>query len=258
MKRIINESQLRAIVKEAVSKVLNETSHRQSTQCKPMLSEVYVSTTNKSDIVTINETNAKRLLDKHTSRGYAIISACRGRAEFGLGDTPDDTRKFNEINQKRTRELVKDIQNAGFSYTLCYGGFIENLGEEDEENVYERSVIVYATKRDGSDDVDALRNFAIEECRKFNQDSVLICLPDGKPQYIKQDGTIDFELGGEVAFNDIAQTYFTDLHKNTQSKIKPESKPTRFSFLECYIAPKPMGLSEMHIRELKGEVFLKR
>lgn len=230
-----------------IKKILNKTSHRQSPQSKPMLSEVYASTTNKSDIVTINETKAKHLLDKHTSKGYAIISAYRGHAESGLDNTPDDIR-----------ELVKDIQNNGFSYTLCYGAFIENPDEENEENVYEKSVIVYATKRDGSDDGDALRNFAIDESKKFNQDTVLISLPDAKPQYIKQDGTIDFELDGEVTFNDIAKIYFTNLHKNIHSKIKTETKQTRFSFLDCYIAPKPMGLSEMHTRQLKGEVFLKR
>lgn len=244
----VSNSKLNQIVAESINKVLNGN--------KPALSEVYVGTTNKSNIVSINETNAKRLLDRHTASGYAIISACRGRAEFNLGDSPNDTRKLAEINQKRTRDLINDIQNNGFSYTLCYGGFVENLGSEDEENVYERSVIVYATKRDGTNDAEALRGFAIEECKRFNQDSVLICMPNEKPQYIKQDGSVDFGFSGNVAFNDIAQTYFKDLHKNTQGKIKSGSKPTRFSFTECYIAPKPQGLSESHTRSLKGEVFL--
>lgn len=224
----------------------------------PRLNEVYESTNNESAIVPINETNARRLLDRHTADGYAIISACRGKSEFSLGDSVQDTQRLNSINAQRTRELINDIQKRGFSYTLSYGGFIENLGTEAEEHVYERSVIVYAQKRNGETDPRELFDFAIAECGKFNQDSVLIKMPDDTPKYYKKDGKVDYVFRGDVAFNDVAQEYFTDLHKNTEKKINLGAKPTRFSFSECYIAPKPQCYSESHVRSLKGEIFLKR
>ena len=224
----------------------------------PMLNEIYQETRNDSYPISLNETNAKRLIDRHTANGYAIISACRGGNDFGLGDSQRDKDRLAQINKERMRELIADIQKAGFSYTLSYGGFIENKGTENEEGVYERSVIVYAEKRDGSVDMNGLKDFAIAECKKFNQDNVLVVMPNEKPKYINQKGGIDFELDGQATFNDISQTYFTDLHKNTQDKIKQGSKPTRFSFNESLIAPIPQCYSERHVRSLKGEVFLLR
>lgn len=222
----------------------------------PLLTEVYGGTKNTSYPISLNETNAKRLLNRHTANGYAIISACRGRDDFNLGDTPQDRQKLANINAERTRQLIADVQKVCFSYTLAYGGFIENKGEANEEHVYERSVIVYAEKRDGKAYPQELYKFAVAECEKFNQDSVLIKMPNDKPKYVKSNGDIDFTFEGEPTFDDISQTYFTDLHKNTQGKIKNGSRPTRFIFTESFIAPKPQCYSESHIRYLKGEVFL--
>lgn len=223
----------------------------------PLLEDVYPDTTNRSNIVPLRETNARRLISRHAQKGFACISACRGLNEFGLEDTKAGRNELARINNERTRQLIDDIRKAGFSYTLSYGGFIENKGEADEESVYERSAIVYATKRDGKDYPQELFDFAVEECRKFNQDAVLVQMPNEKPRYIKQDGTTDFEFSGDLSFNDLSQEYFTDLHKNTHGKIKDGSKPTRYSYTEAYIAPKPQNFVEAHIRHLKGEVFTK-
>lgn len=224
----------------------------------PLLKEVYDSCSNNTKPISINETNAKRLLDRHTRFGYAIISASRGGGDFGLDSSiPNEDRKLREINNKRTKELVDDVRKAGFSYTLTYGGFIENKGEEDEREVYERSVVVYANKTDKTTDMDRLMDFAIEMCRKYNQDSVLIQEPNKPAVYLDKNGNVDFELGSNMSFNDASETYFTDLHKNTGGKMRKSSKPTRFSFTESYIGARPQCYSESHIRYLKGEVFLK-
>jgi hypothetical protein len=212
-------------------------------------------TKNKAKLVSINETNAKRMLDRHTAGGYVIISPCRGYAEFGL--TPGvDKEALAKINNERVKELYQEILNSGFSFTPCYGGFIENLGSEDEENVYEKSFIIYPQKRDGKDvDFEALRAFAIEMGRKFNQDSVLITEPGKNPKYITQSGDVDMEFENEPTFNDLTSEYFTDLHKNTH-KSGLNGKPTRFSFNEVYINPAPQGLSEANVRKSRGEVFI--
>lgn len=201
-----------------------------------MNNNVYESINNHSSLISLNEVKARTLIDKHSKNGYAIINACR----------------------QRTRELIADVQSHGFSYTLSYGGFIENKGEENETNVYEHSVIVYAEKRDGTINPEELFNFALEECNKFNQDSVLIKMPNDVPKYYKKDRSIDMVFPNDIKFNDLSQIYFTDLHKNTERKMKQGSKPTRFSFTESYIAPKPQCYSEGHIRYTKGERFLQR
>ena len=217
-------------------------------------------TNNKADLVSLNETNAKRLIDRHTEDGYVIISPCRGGADFGLDPKdPKQKQKLADINNKRVKELVDILKKTDFSYTPTYGGFIENKGKPDEENVYERSFVVYNHHKDGSvGDFEELRKFALDMAKKYNQDSVLIKAPNSNPQYVKQDGEIDFGFDGDVAFNDLSQEYFTDLHKNSHKTMRDGSKPTRFSFLESYINPAPQCYGERISRARMGEIFLSK
>lgn len=230
----------------------------QDTDVQELLKEI-VSINNNDRIISINETNAKRLLQRHTEHGYIIISACRGKEYFDLDLTqPKNVNKINQINNKRTQELLNDIKATGFSYTPCFGGFIENLGSDDEEQVYEKSFIVYPYKKDKTYNFTELKDFAIEMCNKYDQNSVLIKAPTENPKYYKQSGVVDMEFNGDANFNDITQEYFTDLHKNTSNKIKNGSKPTRFTFTESYIPRAPISYSERHTRFLKGEIFIGR
>lgn len=216
-------------------------------------------TCNRADLVSLNEVNARSLIDRHKADGYVIISPCRGFADFGLDETnPQDKEKLAEINHKRVKEFVDILKQTDFSYTPTYGGFIENQGTPNEENVYERSFVVYNHHKDGSvGDFGELYQFALDMARKFNQDSVLIQAPNDKPKYITKNNEIDYEFDGDVAFNDIQQKYFTDLHKNTHKGGDMSSRrPTRFSFLESYINPRPQCYGERFRRDMNGEIFL--
>lgn len=217
-------------------------------------------TSNKGDIVSLNEVNARSLIDRHTADGYVIISPCRGGADFGLDpNDPRQRERLADINHKRVKEFVDILKQTDFSYTPVYGGFIENKGKENEENVYERSFVVYNHHKDGSvGDFGELRQFALDMARKYNQDSVLIQEPNGKPQYVKQNGEVDFGFDGDIAFNDLSQEYFTDLHKNSHKTMGDDSSPTRFSFLESYINPAPQCYGERVSRARNGEIFLTR
>ena len=217
-------------------------------------------TNNKGDLVSLNEVNARSLIDRHTADGYVIISPCRGGADFGLDpNDPRQRERLADINHKRVKEFVDILKQTDFSYTPVYGGFIENKGKENEENVYERSFVVYNHHKDGSvGDFGELRQFALDMARKYNQDSVLIQEPNGKPQYVKQNGEVDFGFDGDIAFNDLSQEYFTDLHKNSHKTMGDDSSPTRFSFLESYINPAPQCYGERVSRARNGEIFLTR
>lgn len=217
-------------------------------------------TNNKGDLVSLNEVNARSLIDRHTADDYVIISPCRGGDDFGLD--PNDPRQremLADINHKRVKEFVDILKRTDFSYTPTYGGFIENLGTPNEENVYERSFVVYNHHKDGSvGDFNELYQFALDMARKYNQDSVLIQAPNDKPKYVKQNGEVDFGFDGDIAFNDLSQEYFTDLHKNTHKTMGDDSSPTRFSFLESYINPAPQCYGERVSRARNGEIFLTR
>jgi hypothetical protein len=217
-------------------------------------------TSNKANLVSLNEVNAKTLIDRHSKDGYVIISPCRGGADFGLDPSnPEDKEKLAHINNERIKDLVNILKQSDFSYTPTYGGFIENQGTPDEENVYERSFVVYNHHKDGSvGDFKELYDFALAMAKKYNQDSVLIKAPNGNPEYVKQDGEVDFGFDGNVAFNDAQQAYFTDLHKNTDKYDMTNRKPTRFSFLESYINPAPQCYGERISRARNGEIFLSK
>lgn len=216
-------------------------------------------TTNNGKLISINEVNAKSLLDRHSENGFIAISPCRGFSDFNIDpNEPNAQQKLAEINNQRIKECISLIKQSGFSYTPVYGGFIENQGTENEQNVYERSFIVYNNKRGGmSGDFNELYNFGIELARKYNQDAILVKAPGEPPRYITQNGDIDMEFSGKTTFNDLSQEYFTDLHKNTDKfKDVDKRKPTRFSYVESYINPGPQCYSESHTRYLNGEIFI--
>ncbi|MCD8207161.1 MAG: DUF3293 domain-containing protein [Bacteroidales bacterium] len=214
-------------------------------------------TFNKAPLVSINETNAKRLLDRHTQNGYIAISPCRGFTDFGLdSEKPGDVDKLRHINRQRVQDCIAKIKASGFSYTPAYGGSIENAGTENEEEVFERTFIVYPTDKKGNPrPFEDLKKLAIRLANEYNQDDVLVVAPGEPPTYYKKDGSKGDVLGTNVSFNDLSQIYFTDLHKNT-GKTQLTGKPTRFSYTECYINPGPECLSEAHCRYLQGEVCL--
>lgn len=224
------------------------------------LSECYSETTyNKANLVSLNEINAKSLIDRHSKNGYIIISPCRGYADFGLDPNEKGSKeKLAQINRERIKELIGILKASDWSYTPTYGGFIENYGTDNEQNVYERSFVVYNHYRDGSvGDFNKLYQFAVDMCNKYNQDSVLVKAPNETPKYIKGNGETDFEFNDGVAFNDLQQEYFTDLHKNTDKfKNFKDGKPSRFSFLESYINPAPQCYGERFKRSRNGEIFI--
>lgn len=244
-----------------ISKMI-QLSRRMGDYPRNFLYEYRGETTNNAPLISINETNARRLIDRHTDNGYVIVSPCRGGDDFGL-DASDhqQAQNLSQINKERVNDFVNILKKTKWSYTPVYGGFIENKGTDREENVYERSFIIYNKDRNGNpQNFDELRQFAINMARAYNQDSVLIKAPDGKPQYIKQDGSVDMEFDGVTKFNDFAQTYFTDLHRGSHKYkdggIQDPARPTRFSFTEAYINPAPQCLSESHVRWASNEVTL--
>lgn len=246
------------IVKCFYQNILNERKER-SCGWNNFLNEFRPHTTNNGSMVSINELNAKSLIDRHSESGYIIVSPCRGYSDFDLdSNDPRSKEELARINNERIKEMIDKIKATNYSYTPTYGGFIENQGTPQEENVYERSFIIYnQDKRGNEGDFKELVKFGQELAKEYNQDSILVKAPNQSPKYITKDGDIDMELGDNVSFNDFSETYFTDLHKNTQKYAKDSGRtPTRFSYVECYINPSPSSLNEAHCRYMTNEVFL--
>ena len=240
------------ILEEKIEKAVTETLNN-------FLSDIGHHPSNYARKVSINEVNAKSMLDRHGENGFIVISPCRGYFDFGLNPSDKrDKEKLAHINKERVKDIIKKIKDSGYSYTPVYGGFIENQGTENEESVYERSFVIYnRDKRGNKLNMSNLFDFGLELANIYNQNSFLVKAPDDTPKYYTKDGKVAMEFNGKTTFNDLSQEFFTDLHKNTHKFGNMDGRrPTRFSYVETYINPAPQDLSEAHIRFMKGEVFL--
>lgn len=223
------------------------------------LTDYRESTSNNGSLVSLNESNAKRVLDRHSQDGFIIVSPCRGYAEFDIDPSDKDAKqRLNTMNNKRIRDMIARIKKTNYSYMPVYGGFIENIGTEYEEYVYEKSFIIFNRDKDGNEvGLNNLFDLGVELSKDFNQDSFLYQAPGEQPKYYDKNGKLDFECGTNVDFNDFTKQYWTDLHKNTMKyKDDEHRRPTRFSFTECYVNPFPQNFSERYSRYNNQEIFI--
>lgn len=225
--------------------------------------------TNGNKPVLLEKITIDRIIDKHGKDGLISLSANRS-------DMP------KERNDEKTKELIADIRKSGYSYLPTYGGYRGTNGVEDD---YEPSFIVFNHTSDGkSGDFEKLRQFAIDMCGKYEQNSVLIKAPNNPPILVDQNGNkVNTKESNKVWKNDPTQTYFTSLkskeavdqeireklmrqyksycHKNNLpitkdgfekfynehlNDIKTIGRRYTYdiSFDECYVNPMPCQLSE--------------
>ena len=151
----------------------------------------------------IAEDSLNRLQEVHRKNGYAIVSACRN--EF-----------TKEENEKRTNQLKEILQKSSFSFKKVLGGFIETKEDGSKKEVKEKSFIIYNYDKNGNvAEKDKLFKFALQICKKFNQNSILYSEKGDKPRYYTQQGKVDSSFSNAgFTFNDKKQQYFTDFSKN--------------------------------------------
>lgn len=192
------------------------------------------------------------LKGKHAEKGYGIVSACRG----------DETRSSNN---QRTKQLAADIKSAGYSYMPVYGGYIE----DDNGEVLEASFVVFNyDNRGNSGDFENLKEFLIDMCGKYNQDSVLVCEPEDVPKYYDRNGNVVSDPDNSsrnTKVNDKSQSYFTQM-KNKSGRFTydigfPEADDLTSSLVRIissydYLRCKPATYGERYRRWWYGEVFV--
>jgi len=214
------------------------------------------------DFVPLDEASLNHILRKDKyDEGYVIVSACRG-------DWDDDPQENRHQNNLKTMELKRDAKDAGFGFIPVYGGFIENKGEKNARDVFERSLMVFPFDNRGNQLPFAdLMAWAKKMGRKYNQDSVLIKEPtiDGDvkaPYYFVTTTRGSDTLGDKQEWfgkdtykvNDIAQEYFTSMRKKTR-RHEHDDNPRRFSLVESvYVEKDPMCYSGAHSRFMSGEI----
>lgn len=193
----------------------------------------------------LTEKNLNRISKGHEKDGYVIISASRF-----FEDMTKEQRESE--NNKRTNELKRALKNYGYSYLAVYGGYRE---EGASEASMEKSFVVYPynivshSKYNFEDFLDDMKELG----KKYDQDSILVCEPGGKPHYVALKPGVD-EFGFDsVRDNDMNSEYFTAIKKwndsslNRKGRTFTSGKPQRYT-LECYIKDAPKSRNEGYCR----------
>ena len=227
-------------------------------------------------VMPLTESSLNRIM-KHGDNGMIIISACRSEVdssdpELSLRDEFEKDAEFvgglksidsdalydfehdwlKRRNARKDKELLQDIQEAGYSYTPVYGGY---KGRDSVQSSYEPSYIVYNYYTDGHPgDFDDLKQFACQMCAKYGQESVYVQAPGEAPKYLDKDGNkTNRKSSKNFKFNRDQEEYFTT---TSRDKTNPQQFTADIRFNECYISLRPACYTERMRRTKQGEYIL--
>ena len=176
---------------------------------------------------------------KYEKNGMIILSASRNE------NSPEE-------NKKAAIELQKDIRSKNLGYVSTLGGFEEkDLNTGLPVKVTELSFIVpYNAAVISQED---FFDFAVEMCKKYNQDSVLIQVPwynDGIPTYIDKNGNDDFKLDPNKHLADPEKdTYYTKIKGTNRSFKFGDSKKKIYFGIHV-----PGSLADAYRIKMSGEI----
>lgn len=164
--------------------------------------------------VMLENLNTGSLFKRHGEHGFGIITANRSNED-------------SEYNERRTKELIADLKKSGYRYLPVYGGYVGSDGVEDD---YEPSFVVfpYSTKSNEFTDFEPFKDFLIELCGKYVQDSVLITAPDDDPKYFDALGhQVNKSSSKNLTLNDPTQMFFTSFKNKdaVDAEIAAKLKP---------------------------------
>ena len=258
----LNENDIRTMVSESVRQILDINGRRrlyesQLKECvspdEDVMRKFFNIDSNGCRPILMERINLNRIIGKHGDNGLIIIS----------GNRTSNTREQNELN---ANSLRKDIENAGYSYLPAYGGY-EN-DETGEYADYEPSFIVFNYSVKGEPrDFSELKNYGIEWCGKYKQDSFTIKEPNKPAYWMDSNGNKANKSETDMVYkNDPTQQYFTSLvpqdRKNElEKRYGKKYHHRRFTYdivPEGYVAvnPVPATLNERRRRESRGEVMI--
>ena len=214
----------------------------------------------------LNETTMTAIQGKYMENGFVVLTSDRScNAELGIpyGEVcPEKEAYFYEKNNIENREVLKKwVRSSGFGYTPVYGGFKEEI-KDDQGNVVgkmdspepEHSLLIMARNENEKTNHAALKELATNICEVFNQDAFFYKPPnsvDKNAYFISKDGQT-MDTFTNFVFGDLQQDYFTQLAKGKE-KMQPTK---RFSAIpEGLYVPKP-PLTAVEARERRGEIFI--
>lgn len=87
------------------------------------------------------------------------------------------TENTDEVNTNNDTQFVNEMLQSNFNFTEAKGGFIENLGKENETASVEKSFMIW------SENAEALKKKVMKLLKKYNQESALWMTEDDPMGY---------------------------------------------------------------------------
>ena len=173
----------------------------------------------------LKDASPNRLL-YHNENGMMIISAMTAPLPVGISFvemTPEQQAQVKEA-VKQTEELKKDIRTEGLGYIPALGGYpYHEDGREEMYDANEFSLIVPRNPK--VMDEEEFVDFAIELCKKYNQQAVLLSgisfIENGQARYVRPGDLSKYEIDPDEDFQ---------FNKVKKVNFDPEKNPyyTRF------------------------------
>lgn len=204
----------------------------------------------------LDEADLYRIITTYMDLGFVILSSQRScEAETGRTCSEEEEQLQAQVNKENDENLKNDLKSSGFGYLPVYGGFKEKnpkTGELVDSPNPEKSYIIVAKGKSASNNTDALKQFAGQLIKKYNQDSFLFKPSnqiDPNAYWITQTGDIANTFKGPIKADDLTQSYFTQLRRGSKK---------RFSFTEMtYWVPNPPGGVDI-ARQRFNEIFIRK
>lgn len=177
--------------------------------------------------VSIDEEYRFRVKDNN-NKLYSVANRYMDNGMFIISAFRDETERTPEENLKMHEKLCQEIRDNDLGFVSTLGGFIENKGTPDEANVDEISLIV-PYRKDVISEEDFVK-LAVDLCREFNQDSVLVCVPwmfDGKPTYLTKSFDVDGQFKKEFSLTNEEDIYYTKIKRRAKG-----NNPNSFTLRE--------------------------
>lgn len=151
----------------------------------------------------LTETNWMKYLKQASNIGFAVISA----------SVEDTSATENAENTNKLKNLIRDTTKFAFkpvdgTYTYTDKDVNNSTGNVQISTESSFMILAYDKTTRSPVDFKELSDFAMKAGRDFNQGSVLLCEPHGKPYYyyFKDESTDTFN---KVAFDDFDARYGT-------------------------------------------------
>ena len=234
-----------------------------------------------NNLIVLKEKSLNRLVNDHHITGYVIMSACSElirnngnnvvRLENGeLKDIETNEiisedellkgQKLSAENNKRNKNLIsKLIEEKHYSFLPVLGGY-RYLGTGNE--LYEKSIVIFPFDRNGNPvDINEVVRFCKEQAKIYNQEAILINIPNHKPYYWNyKTNEIDNAFSDNVVdwnINDLTKAFFTALKQyDTKKYTNYVGSPQRYTMTEVYLTSQPQTIMMAHSRSCTGELCM--